>query len=71
MTIGRSRLSWESNILYFQDKAVMSIIPDISMFRVQWEDKTTSVDYYNKTRAKDHAVRVFLQSRNIDTLDSE
>lgn len=59
---GQSDYEWKNNKLYLNDKKTgYSIVPDGGlgkMFKVRWPDGVLSEDYYNLTRAKDHASRL-------------
>lgn len=72
--IGRNRLKWEGNDLFFQSEKVMSIFlgdRESDLWWLRWPDGTVSVDYYNKTRAKEHATRMALKELNNGVEESE
>lgn len=56
---GTEVLSWKENKMMFKGKMVMSVVPHEAhknMFRVRWQDKVLSADFYNLTWAREHAL---------------
>ena len=65
--VGRDRLKWNKNDLYYQDKKMISIFHgDVNsdLWWLRWPDGIVSADFYNKTRAKEHAIKIVLQELN-------
>lgn len=72
--VGRNRLKWKDNDLFYQDQRVMAVYQkddDSRLWQVGWNDGTLSVDYYNKTRAKEHAIVMALKELNNGVEESE
>lgn len=65
MTIGRNNLSWKKKELYHGTKNTGYKIypsgPDNKFYRIQWPDGEISDDFYNLSRAKDNASRIYLK----------
>lgn len=64
---GRKELHWEGNDLFLKDRRMVGIYQkdnDPRMWNLGWNDDTFSKDYYNKTRAKEHAYREALKELN-------
>lgn len=62
--------SWNGNSLYKGKdftgfEAVPMQVLGKEMFKIKWPDKMLSSDYYNKARAKDHAMREARRFYNI------
>lgn len=68
MTIhSRKELKWVKNSLWHKDNYICAVVEDLEqkgMFWVKWPDETQSKDYYNKTRAKNHAMALTLKDMN-------
>lgn len=68
MTVyGRKDLKWVKNSLWNKDNYILAIVPDKNakgMFWIKWPDGTQSKDYYNKTRAKNHAIALTVGELN-------
>ena len=78
--IGRINLSWKDNNLYQgKKKTGFSVYfhhgllygPGLhgedqpgKFYKVKWPDGTLSEDFYNRTRAKENCVKVYLESIN-------
>lgn len=66
--IGKNNLSFKFKKLYHSDEDTgFSVVPDDKvekMFRVRWPDGVLSADYYNLTRARDHAARLYAEGQN-------
>lgn len=63
----RKELSWVKNSLWHKGNYISAIVEDTAhpgMFCIKWPDGSESNDYYNKTRAKDHAIRLALKDLN-------
>lgn len=67
-TYGRDRLVWRPGYhIECEGKFYCSVIPvegNEKMYKVGWPDGIVSKDYYNLTRAKDHAVKETLKLLN-------
>ena len=77
---GRDSLRWRKNKLCFRNKtkALFAVVEvnrtgdlgkldekyESVFWRVEWPDGTLSDDFYNKTRAKEHATRLALRKLN-------
>lgn len=64
---GRKNLKWLKNSLWEGDNYKLAIVEDSEhkgMFWLKWPDGVKSEDFYNKTRAVDHAIRLTLQDLN-------
>lgn len=74
MTNVRKRhLVWKDNDLFLKDEKLMSVIQDKqypSQFRLEWPDGVLSKDFYNFTRAKEHAMRIVLKTLG-ETVEDE
>jgi hypothetical protein len=69
---GRNVLKWKEDSLFFQDKKLVSFVPDDvwkDMFRLQWPEGDCSDGFYNKTRAKEHCYKFSLRIINEDTIE--
>lgn len=69
-------LKWEGNKLYHPtymgDRYICELIPDEkhpSMFWIEWPGSIRSADYYNFTRARDHAIKLTLTDLNKQSED--
>lgn len=69
--IGKNSLNFRSHTLFKGDQNTgWSVVPDkkivglAKMYRVRWPDGVLSVDYYNYTRARDHAARLYAEGQN-------
>jgi hypothetical protein len=63
----RSDLTWNNLNLMFRNKKVAWIVPDTkepAMHWIHWLDKSRSGDFYNMTRAKEHAANVTMRELN-------
>jgi len=72
--IGRNRLKWKGNDLFFQNIRIIAIYEkddDPELFYVEWNDGVRSADYYNKSRAKEHAMAEGLKILNNTTEEEE
>lgn len=64
---GRSRFKWVRNSLWYKDEYLLAIVEDQSnkgMFHIVWGDGSKSKDYYNKTRAKEHSMKLAMKQIN-------
>ena len=64
---GRKDLSWKGKNLIFQGKTITKIVSDKrypEMYWIHWPDKSKSQDFYNITRAKEHAMVISLKEIN-------
>lgn len=64
---GRSRFTWVKNSIWFKDQYILAIVEDLEtkgMFWIKWPDGTQSKDYYNKTRAREHAMKLAMHQVN-------
>lgn len=68
MTIhSRKELKWVKSSLWYKDTYILAIVEDLEqkgMFWIKWPDGTQSDDYYNKTRARNHAMALTLKDMN-------
>lgn len=65
--IGRSRLEWKEDDLFFQNRKMVSIVPEMNNHNrwwLMWPDETLSADWYNRTRAKENAIKIALRELN-------
>lgn len=66
--IGKKQLNFKFKKLYHGDKdtgySVVPGGPEYKMWKVSWPDGVLSDDYYNLTRAKDHAASLYLEDEN-------
>jgi len=63
-------LYWKEGRLFDKKELILEIVPDEvhkHMFWIKWPDGSKSVDFYNITRAKDHAVKLTLGLANGST----
>ena len=67
---GRSNLSWEDNKVIFKRKEFgISLVEDKeypSMFWIKYSNGELSKDFYNLSRAKQHAINISLDELNKD-----
>lgn len=68
----RGEFTWVKNSLWYKDDYLLALVEDKEypgMFWIKFNDDTQSDDYYNHTRAKEHAVRMVLAQFNNEVLD--
>jgi len=66
-TYSRKDLKWKGYDLMLEDRKLSAIYEKDDnpfMFQVEFLDGVLSEDYYNKTRAKEHAMRIALKELN-------
>ena len=64
----RKALHWEGYDLMLEDRKMSGIYQkddDPRFYQVEYSDGVLSADYYNKQRAKEHAVRIALEELNL------
>lgn len=69
----RNEFTWVRNSLWFKDDYLLALVPDEKhpeMFWIKFNDETQSDDYYNLTRAREHAIELVLEEFNIQVFDS-
>lgn len=65
--VGRNQLKWKNDDLFYQNRKMISIFlgnSDSDLWWVKWPDGIISADFYNKTRAKEHAIKIILKELN-------
>lgn len=66
--ISKKDITFKEDKLYHGDKdtgySVVPGGPEYKMWKVSWPDGVLSQDYYNLTRAKDHAASLYLETQN-------
>lgn len=66
--IGKKDITFKEDKLYHKgENTGFSVVRDPDtylMVRVRWPDGVLSKDYYNMTRAKDHAAALYLETQN-------
>lgn len=70
---GSKDLTWVKNSLWLQDNYILAVVPDEThkkMFWIKWPDGTQSTDFYNISRAKDHAVSLTLKDLNLEAQET-
>lgn len=68
----RGEFTWVKNSLWYKDDYLLAIVEDTDitgMFWIEFNDGTKSDDYYNYTRAKEHAIRITLSEFNKQVLE--
>jgi len=72
---GTNDLEWKGKGLFLKQKnPLIQIVEDTThkgMYRLLWPDGVKSADFYNFTRAKDHAMTMALRELNKETEDQE
>lgn len=66
--IGKKDVNFRYKQLYHgEENTGWSVVEDktfLTMWRVRWPDGVLSEDYYNYTRARDHAARLYSDEQN-------
>lgn len=65
--IDSKRFEWKGNELYLGEEYIGRVFPaEDCIWWIEWADKTKSVDYYNKARAKDNLIKFTIRDRNME-----
>ena len=70
----RKELKWKNYDLFLKDRRVIAIYEkddNPELFYVEWNDEVRSADYYNKPRAKEHAMLMALRELNNEVEEEE